>query len=178
MAVLWGVPMTVMMLLWSRDAFGTVGTLIIGAGAAALFGILWTLWMGRDLTALVRRLYEADPSVVPAPPPMSSSRLLCNLMLGGTFAVGGHLYLGVAEWQFVPHLKNLKRHQAAQSVAAADITAVEVRPLAQRGLGQLLATEEVLVIDVKLRSGAVWSLIAPQAQRVADALRQHRALAP
>jgi hypothetical protein len=170
MAVLWGAPMTLLMLLGMQGGFGAAGTVVVGTLAGLGFGFGWTAWMRVTIRRFLERLHAGDPSVVPAPPAGATERVLCNFMLSERFAVGGHLYLSDVDWTFVPHLKNLQRHQQVHSVSSRDITSITVRRLHKGALARLMYPDDVDVIEARTASAIAWSVIAPQPQELAALL--------
>ena len=171
MAAAWGVPMTTFMLFGTNGGFGVVGTVVVGALAGLGFGFGWTAWMRRSIRGVLKRLHSGDPRMVPAPPSGATGRLLCNFMLSEQFAVGGHLYLSEREWSFVPHRKNLKRHQHVHTVASGDVAGIAVRQLRRGTLARLMYPHEVSVIEVRLSGALLWSIVAPEPEEVAKLLR-------
>ena len=97
-----------------------------GVAGALAFGFLWTWSMTFGARWLVRRAYEGDPRIFPAPPAGAYEyRFPCSYLPSLLMAIGGQLYLGPAAWTFVPHRGNLKRHRAPVSIAITPGTQVE-----------------------------------------------------
>jgi hypothetical protein len=173
MAVLWGVPMTIYTMLDAEDAVEAVLLLIVGVMGALVFGFMWTwtmaFWMGR----LQRRIYQGDPRIVPAPPAGDYDyRLACSYMASQTFAVGGHLYLGPAAWTFVPHRKNLKRHQAPLTIAITPGTEVECVEVTLPAVGRLLAPGPAYRLQVRTPALTA-AFFTPEPHIVTTRLREY-----
>lgn len=169
MAVGWGTPMTIMSAWGSRSAGELAVKVVLGAIAGLGFGVLSTSGFGRSMRKLTRRIYAADPKIVPSPPPGEYEyRLVGNYM--GRIAIGGHLYVGARDWTFVPHRKNLKMHQAPLSIALAPSMSVETEELPLRGLAALLVKGPVYRVRVVTpEMEAVFAM--PEPHTVAEALR-------
>jgi hypothetical protein len=172
MAVLWGVPMTLLFVLSTYRSIGVVFPLLVGAVGGPGFGVFWTRSFRRRMRAFVRRLYEADPALVPAlPPGVFDCRVSCSLIPSGRIAVGGHLYAGPADWVFVPHQKNLPRHRAPTVLSiSADVTLTPGK-MPRRGLARLLTSEPIHTLDVRTAGGMV-RLYVPEPELVAAKLLQ------
>lgn len=171
MAVLWGVPMTVMGAWGSTSAAEVAMRVVIGAFTALGFGITWTFWFGRSMRKLVRRIHAADPKIVPSPPEGDYEyRLPCNYL--GRIAIGGHLYVGPRVWTFVPHRKNLKMHQAPLSIALAPSMSVEVEAIPLRGLAALLTKGPVYRVRI-VSPETDAAFVVPEPNVVAEALRAY-----
>lgn len=170
MAMLWGAPMTVLMLLGMKGGFGAAGTIVVGTLAGLGFGFGWTAWMRVTIRRFLRRLHAGDPKVVPPAPAGATERVLCNFMLSERFAVGGHLYLSDLDWTFVPHRKNLTRHQHVHSISSRDIASITVRRLHKGALARLMYPDDVDVIEVRSSSAIAWSVIAPHPQELTGLL--------
>src|SRR5688572_27118278 len=140
MAVLWGTPMTALLLaIGPRAVFGTAGLLLLGVTAATAFGVLWVNWFARDMTRVAHRLYSGDPSIVPPPPAgRFDTRIMCNRLVTPRLAVGGHLYLGPEEWIFVPHRKNRRHDQAPLHLPVNRIRKVDQIDLRPTGLARVI----------------------------------------
>ena len=171
MGVLWGTPMTIFAAWREPTATPLAVTVVVGAFFGLMFGILWTSWFGRSMRKMVRRIYAADPKLVPpAPEGEYEYRLACTYL--GRIAVGGHLYVGPREWTFVPHRKNLKMHQAPITIALAPSMSVEVVEVQLRGLPALLMKGPAYRVRVVTpRDDAAF--VTPEPHTVAEALREY-----
>jgi hypothetical protein len=173
-AVLWGVPVTVIVLLPARDIAGIATGLAIGAAGALAFGFLWTYLFTRAMRKIMRRIYEGDPRVVPpAPAGEYGYRLMCNYMISPRLAVGGHLYVGPRELTFVPHHKNLRRHRAPLSIPTTPEPVIESVAVAPGRTTRLLgAGPSAYQLQVRT-SGIAARFVAPEPEHVAERLREY-----
>lgn len=97
------------------------------------FGILFPIFFKRRITSLRNAIYNGDPNIVNLPPTTRdySYRLPCGWMKTDNFVVGGILYIGKSGLMFVPHKKNLKRHQIPFEISTLNdltITLSEQKP--------------------------------------------------
>jgi hypothetical protein len=133
-----------------------------------MFGRLWTGTFRRSMIDLARRIYEGDPGIVPAPPPGEYRFRVMGNLFRGRIAVGGHLYAGAERWVFVPHRKNLRRHQAPVEIVPSE---VEVVPGPMQGLSKLLTSRPSFAVRIGDPAAAV-VLKTPDPNQVASKLRE------
>lgn len=170
MALLWGTPMTGY-LWYARGSLAPATVLSIGIAGGLLFGFGWTLWMRVGTTKLLRRLYVADPALFPHLPSHFDAMLPASLMKG-SIAVGGLLLLSPDTAQFVPHVKNLKRHQSPTQLrldAAAEPRVVERTPNA---FGRLFRPDPAQLLELRNEQDSML-LLVPTPNRVASLIREH-----
>ena len=153
MAVLWGLPMTLIMAFTAGSTIGFIPIIIIGAIGAAFFGIAWTAWFRSSMRGLIRRIHEGDPKIVPPPPPGNyASRIMCSMLRTSRVSVGGHLYVAKGRWVFVPHRKNLKVHQAPIHINADStigLAVIQAQPNAFARLFSASPTPNVRVSETR-----------------------------
>jgi hypothetical protein len=175
MAALWGVPMTfVIVLLANDDVIGLIFRLVIAAAAALAFGFLWTYMFTRAMRRLMRRIYQGDPRIVPPPPAGEYDyRFPCSYLVSPLLAVGGHLYVGPAALTFMPHRKNLVRHQVPLSIPATPEPVIEpvavTLPRAQRLMAGVPTASRLQVRTPALTA----TFVAPEPDLVAERLREY-----
>lgn len=171
MAVLWGLPMTLLAVFTTYHDIGIALPLTVGVLAGLGFGFLWTRSFRRRMRTLMHRLYDADPALVPAPPTGPyQCRVSCNLVQPGRIAVGGHLYVGQGDWVFVPHRRNLPKHRSPITLPVSADIELTPRTAPPRGLARLFTIEPVGSIEV--RSGPLnVRLYVPEPSTVAAQLR-------
>lgn len=171
MSVLWGIPMLLFTLWMTSGSVGLVFPLGIMGLASFGFGFIWTRLMRSMMRKLVRRLYEADPALVPPPPAGEfRCRLMCSLLVS-RIAVGGHLYAGPAAWIFVPHMKNLKQHRDATALWTSGELQLTTKPAPMRNIARVLGVPPSVTLELNSEE-RVASLQMPEAERVAARLRQ------
>jgi hypothetical protein len=120
---------------------------------------------------LSRRLYNSDPALVPPPPAGEYRFRVLGNLFRGRIAVGGHLYAGVERWTFVPHRKNLQRHQAPVEIIPSD---AQVVPTPMAGVAKMLATRPAYAVRIDDPTGAI-IVKTPEPERVVSALGELRA---
>jgi hypothetical protein len=166
MSVLWGGPMTGIIVITQGREIGIVPALMIGIITGVLFGTLWTVWFRLAMRRFVRRVYHGDPKLVPQPPEGGfEARVPCNLLLTDKMAVGGHLYLGRDQSVFVPHNRNLRQHRSPVVLTPGAHSAVTVHELTPPLLTRILAKGPIQVFDVNVAEGSV-RLLVPKAESV------------
>lgn len=156
-----------------RDPGIVVMELAKGLLAGFVTGFLWFFAFQYLMRRLVRRIYHGDPRIVPVAPTGSYDyRLPCNLMLGRSMSVGGHLYIGRETWTFVPHRRNLKRHQAPLTIPTAPPPAVEAVEVPLHGLARLILKDPIRRVQVRT-SSTTHRLVTPEPDAVAARLREY-----
>jgi hypothetical protein len=170
MAALWGVPMTALFVFMTYRTVGVAVPLVAGALGGLAFGFLLTHSSRRRMRRLMRRLYDADPALVPAPPPGPfRCRVACSLMLSGRFAVGGHLYAGPGDWAFVPHKRNLPRHRAPTVLPVSTDLTLTPRASVPSGVVRFLTSAMIQTLELS-SGGQTVRLLVPEPQLVAAKL--------
>lgn len=180
MAVGWGVPMFLVMLLTEDRPFRSVAAfaflLVLAVGGALLFGLLWAVFFGRSMQRLIRQLYEGERSLVPAPPPGDYQfRVMASRFTTPRFAVGGHLYVGPTQLAFVPHTKNRVQDRAPLILDRTALRRVEPMTRRLEGLGRLFAPAPLDFLRVEATTDD-WLLRLPEPDRVESELRKVMAL--
>lgn len=171
MSVMWGSVMLAALFWFTRPAplVAAVMTVALVIGSA-MFGILWTRGMRREMGGMVARLHAGDPELVPAPPPgRFDARLLCTLVR--RLAIGGHLYVGSDAWVFVPHRKNLAAHQAPVALGRPDELSVSVIQIRPNALVRLMVRGPIRRVRVAGPAGE-HLLVVPDPEGVAERLRR------
>jgi hypothetical protein len=171
MAFLWGVPMTTVLLVSEgSEELGLPVVLVTGTMGGLLFGILWTGSFWRSILHLTRRVYNADPRMVPQPPPGDYDfRLACSYLASRHISIGGHLYIGEEDWVFVPHRKNLKRHRTPRTIRRNTITQVDAGSLPPTVFARLFSSEPDQRLLVRT-DGEESRFRVPHAEKVASEL--------
>jgi hypothetical protein len=138
-----------------------------------VIGFIWFFVFRYMMQRLTRRIYHGDPGIVPPAPAGSYDyRLASNLVLGRSMSVGGHLYIGRETWTFVPHRRNLKRHQAPLTIPATPPPAVEVVEVPLHGIGRLLLKDPVRQVHVRT-SSTTHGFVTPEPDAAAARLREY-----
>jgi hypothetical protein len=173
MAVLWGLPMILIMAFTAGPDIGLTPVILIGAIGAAFFGIAWTAWFRSGMRRLIRRIYEGDPKIVPPPPSGNyASRIMCSMLRTPRMSVGGHLYVAKGQWVFVPHRKNLKRHQAPIHINADStigLAVIQAKPNALARLFSAGPTQSVRISETR----EVYLLQVPRAEDAVNFLSSY-----
>ncbi|HEU0078786.1 MAG TPA: hypothetical protein VFQ76_14125 [Longimicrobiaceae bacterium] len=164
----------VVSLLGGEHAPGIILTEMAGGLLAGLItGFIWFFAFRALMRRLLRRIYHGDPRIVPPAPAGSYDyRLAGNLMLSRSMSAGGHLYIGRETWTFVPHRRNLKRHQTPLSIPAAPPPAVEAVDVPLRGVTRILLKGLVRQVHVRT-SSTTHRFVTPDPEAVAARLRDY-----
>jgi hypothetical protein len=172
MSLLWGVPMSLFVVFSTYQTLGVAYPLVISILGSLGFGFLFARAFRKKILALTRRLYEADPTLVPAPPVGAyTCRVLCNLALSPRLGVGGHLYAGPGQWVFVPHLKNLEKHRTPTVLSTESVPTLTPQTVSGSRLLRLVSTASITSLEVR-NGGRVSKLYVPEPERVAATLRE------
>lgn len=173
MAALWGVPMTLYSMLTADNGLEAIVALVVGVPAALAFGFLWTWTMTLGARRMLRRVYRGDPRTVPAPPAgVYEYRFPCSYLPSLSLAVGGHLYLARGVWTFVPHRRNLKRHQTPVSIPITPATQVECVEVKVPAWARLFAPGPGYRLQVRTADAAAMFL-TPDPRVLAPRLREY-----
>lgn len=173
MAALWGLPMTVYQVMDADGGLEIAIALVVGVSGALAFGFLWTWTMTLGVRRLVRRVYEGDLRIVPAPPAAAYEyRFPCSYLPSLLMAIGGHLYIGPAAWTFVPHRRNVKRHQAPVSIPITPGTRVESVEVKMPVWAKIFTPGPAYRLQVRTASDTAMFL-TPEPQLLAPRLREY-----
>lgn len=168
MALLWGVPLA--LVLWfTGGRAGPLGIfLLVGIATGLVFGFFWSRSFRRMMIAMSRRLHDGDPELVPPPPPGDYQFRVMGTLIRAPIGVGGHLYAGPARWVFVPHRKNRRGQQDPIELPPAP---VEVVTVPQTWLAKIFTARTPLLVRIADAGGA-FLLKVPRPVDVASRLSE------
>jgi len=146
--------------------------IIVSILVSPMIGFLFARNFREKMRELVRKLYEADPALVPSPPPGNfTCRVMCDLIIPPRFEVSGYLYAGPGSWVFMPHLNNPATHQSPTVLTTDGVPTLTTGVSRGSALARLLGSPPVTSLEV-VSGGRDFQLYVPEAERVASALRK------
>jgi hypothetical protein len=155
---------------------GLMGSALIAVFAGTLFGVLWVALMQMSMRRLLKRIYDADPTLVgPEPSPDEYGfRMPCSLLRAPLMAVGGVLHMGRTEWRFVPHRRNLPKHRDPLTIRPLDDLELALVPTQLSRLSKLLVSKAPDVVELRWGSETA-RLLVPTPETTLRLLRNVRA---
>jgi hypothetical protein len=167
MAILWGVPMT-LILAFTDSGLSLSGALAAGTIGAVMFAGAMSLFFRR----LISQLYTGGPPLVPTPPEGTYAfRMLSSLSMGPILKIGGHLYAGPSQLVFVPHLKNREKDRVPRVLPWERVERIEEFARPSPWLARLIVPGPMWSLRV-VGGGEEWLLEIPNGSNAAEALRR------
>lgn len=168
----------VSVLFGERDSVSLFNQVLEALFVGLVLGV-WSSFPGLVYNRrFMRRVYRADPAIVPPAPAGSyDRRLACYIMLPSSSMwvsnVGGHLYFGRETWTFVPHLRNDRENRAPLSIPATPPPVVEVVDPPMARLTWLAAKAPIRHLQIRT-SAATARFHVPDPEGVAAWMREYQ----
>ena len=155
-----------------------VHSLVTAVLSGVFFGALFTFFLRRKVKRLWKLLYLGNAAVESRFSKQTgcTHKLVCTLVQEDT-GIGGTLYLGSDNWQFLPHQEygqkerssDKKLFQPATSIHLALIRSPESKGLIRRWLQKFLVPKRPMLLDIT-SSGAHASFLVPTPEVTLSAL--------
>jgi len=134
---------------------------VVLCGAA--FGIVFPILLRKRLGKFTDKIFNADTKYILSEPEGFQYRMPCSYMKTDKFAIGSVLYLGKSGFSYVPHKKNLKRHQNSFDISPLESCQFSLAEPSYGKLTLILTPKPPLHLEIKTGNNA-WKFLVPTPQ--------------